>query len=248
MVTLSFEDVSYRVNGREILHNVSFMVDGGLNVIVGPNGAGKTTLLRLAVGIIQPTNGSVLIDGRPPRRSARALAYVPAQPSLDPVASAIDVAEAMNFDAPDGAWRGRFLGWLERLGVPWAASRRMSSLSSGEQRLVLLAAALSRSPRVLVVDEPLAFLDVRNQLLAFNILRELANGGVTVLAAMHEVMYADRADQVLVLNNGKLVVKGPPSEALDEGLLSAIYGVRFREYRGPAGGVLVPEEPSKKLF
>ncbi len=238
---VQFRDVSYRVRERWIVRDINIDVAEGLNVIIGPNGAGKTTLLRLVAGIILPTKGEVLIDGAPPSRARRHVAYMPAQLSLDPLATVDDVAEAMSYDSLDGSWKQSFRRWLEVLGMGWASGRPLMSLSSGEQRLALMAAALSRSPRLLIVDEPLAFLDVRNQMTVMEILRELADEGVTVLAAMHEVLMVRRADKVFILSAGRLVASGQPSEVLDEGLLSVVYGVRFRSYQGPDGEVLLPE-------
>ena len=225
MVSVELRDVSVVLGGREIIKGLTATFGDGLNAVIGPNGAGKTTLLRLLAGVLKPTAGEVKVRGV--RGAVRgALAYVPAQHSLDPMARVRDVAEAMGYGSPAWSFK-RFVEWLSHLGLEWALDAVVSRLSSGEQRMALMAAALARDPELLVIDEPLAFLDVRNQVKVMEILRGFSRSGRTVVVAMHELGYVGLADRVLVLSRGAKVAEGRPQDVLSEDLLSKVYGVPF---------------------
>ncbi len=197
---------------------------GGLNLVIGPNGAGKTTLLKVVAGLVRPTRGVIHIDGHPPLKSRDRISYVPAHFATDPLARVIDVADSMNYGKGPG-WRDSLRKYLQKLGVGWAEERRMSTLSSGEQRLALLAAALSREPEILIADEPTAYLDLGNQARVFSLLKGLTRDGVLVIAATHDVNFVKAADRVLLLDGGREAYFGDP-DGLGCELLSKAYGVR----------------------
>ncbi|MGC9112130.1 ABC transporter ATP-binding protein [Acidilobus sp.] len=231
MVSVAVKNLSYEINGAHILKDISFTHGSGLLMIIGPNGAGKTTLLRALAGLIK-FRGSVELDGVRPEEYRRYISYVPAQPSLDPMARGLDVALAMNYSPPDGLWKKRFLEVLGRFGLEGLANRPVISMSSGEQRLLLLAAALSRGPRLLILDEPTAFLDVTNRTKVIELLQELTEDGVSAVVATHDIEYTAVADNVAVLKSGRLVSFGSPREALSEELLSDVYGISIRRVNG----------------
>ena len=245
MVSVELRGVSVVLGGREIIRGVTATFDSGLNAVIGPNGAGKTTLLRLLAGVLRPTAGEVEIRGA--RGNSRGLlAYVPAQHSLDPMARVRDVAEAMGYGSPRWSFR-RFVEWLSAMGLEWSLDVSVGRLSSGEQRMALMAAALARDPELLVIDEPLAFLDVKNQVKVMEILRELSLGGRTVVVAMHELGYVSLADRVLVLSRGVKVAEGRPQDVLSEDLLSKVYGVRFESVRSDGLRWFVPAHLFKEF-
>jgi len=217
---IAAKGLTFKVKGKVIVEDVSAELCGGLNVVLGPNGAGKTTLLRLFAGVLRPTQGSVLIDGAPPDKVRARISYVPAQLSLDPMTRVVDLAEAINY-GKDGSWRKRLREYLSALGIEWAAERRFSTLSSGEQRLATIAAALSRGGDVIIADEPTEFLDVSNRAKVFALFRGLVNKGALVIIATHDVRRAGQADRVLVLSRGVVTFAGQPGEGLVEALSKA---------------------------
>ncbi len=245
MVTLYVSGLTYNVDGKAILNNISFKFEGGLLTIIGPNGSGKTTLLKAITGLLSDVRGEVLIDGKSPSRYRPNMAYVPAQPSLDPMARPIDIAMAMNY-ASGGPWRERFSRTLRLLGVN-EEDRELSTMSSGEQRLVLIAAALSKLPQALILDEPTAFLDITNQVKVLSLLRDLASSGRLVVMATHDLIYAPMADAVALLSHGSLLAFGRPDDVLSEELLSSAYGIRVLRVGG-ATSLFVPELAVKRFF
>jgi len=216
------------VGNTKILNDVSFEHEGGTLVVIGPNGSGKTTLLRSIAGLTR-YSGVVEIEGLSPARYRNYMSYVPAQPSLDPMARGLDIGLAMNYRSPGNLWRQHFREWLATFGVEGLTNRAIFTMSSGEQRLLLIAAALSRTPRLLLLDEPTAFLDMTNQAKVMKVLAELSRSGVTIVMATHDLHYASLADNVAVLSKGRLVAFGSPREVLNEGLLSKVYSVSIKK-------------------
>mgnify|MGYP001794422894 CR=1 FL=1 len=190
----------------------------GVTALVGPNGAGKTTLLRTLAGAHRPASGRIVVGGgstgdvlfddvagvnRPPE--ARSVGYVPQGYGLFPHLSALDnVAFALAGE------RGEAERWLARLGAGELAPRRPSALSGGEQQRVALARALARRPRLLLLDEPLAALDVaarrrvRQELAGY-----LRDEGVPAIVVTHDARDIRALDaDVIVLEEGRVVQRG----------------------------------------
>jgi len=236
---------------REVLHGVDLALEGGQIVaLVGPNGAGKTTLLRAMSGVIVPSAGAVEFSGVAVHTMSRAevartIAVVPQDVPSAPGFTVRDVV-AMGRAPHQTAWlRERredadaVVRALERCALTHLADRTFSALSGGERKRVLLAQALAQAPRVLLLDEPSAFLDLRHAVTLFELAREEASAGVAVAAIVHDLGLAARyADRAAVLVDGALVAEGPPREVLDEARISTAFGVPIRRLSDEAGTTL----------
>jgi len=166
---LDVDGISVWLAGREVLHDVRFRImPGEFTGLIGSNGAGKTTLFRVILGLQTPSTGSVLVGGRPLTRRNPIIGYVPQKIFLDPdmPLRARDVV-ALGLD---GHRLGVPLGWgrrrkavdsmLDAVDARRFADARVGNLSGGEQQRVLIAHALISRPRLLLLDEPLANLDI----------------------------------------------------------------------------------------
>ncbi|MGC9117117.1 MAG: ABC transporter ATP-binding protein [Conexivisphaera sp.] len=241
---LEARSLTLAYGGRVALRDLDLSAyPGEVLAVVGPNGAGKTTLLRAISGSIEVAGGELACCGTralPGERlgSGSYVSYSPAHPDVDPWLSARDVVLSYRM-GPQRPWSRPTAedlravnASLGRLGISALADRRMSEMSSGERKMVMLAAALSRGSEVLLLDEPLANLDLRNQSVAMAAIRAAASGGALVIVTSHELhllgLYADR---VLVLSNGRAFAVGPASSTLSRELLERAYGVRLREER-----------------
>ncbi|MGC8556305.1 MAG: ABC transporter ATP-binding protein, partial [Conexivisphaera sp.] len=239
---LEARSLTLAYGGRVALRDLDLSAyPGEVLAVVGPNGAGKTTLLRAISGSIEVAGGELACCGTralPGERlgSGSYVSYSPAHPDVDPWLSARDVVLSYRM-GPQRPWSRPTAedlravnASLGRLGISALADRRMSEMSSGERKMVMLAAALSRGSEVLLLDEPLANLDLRNQSVAMAAIRAAASGGALVIVTSHELhllgLYADR---VLVLSNGRAFAVGPASSTLSRELLERAYGVRLRE-------------------
>ncbi|HEY7647686.1 MAG TPA: ABC transporter ATP-binding protein [Methylomirabilota bacterium] len=207
--------------------------------VIGPNSAGKTTLVRLLTKVLEPAAGEVVLDGTPLSRMtrwevARQVAVVPQDvPPALPFSVEQLVLMGRYPHAP-----GRFFETAEDLsvgraamalaGISELAEAPVASLSGGERQRVLLARALAQEPRLLVLDEPTAHLDLHYQVQCVGLLRRInQERGVTIVLVSHDLtLAAEVADRLLLLSQGRLVGLGTPTEVLDEDVLGRVYGCR----------------------
>ncbi len=238
---LSARSLSLAYGDRQVLGGLDLEAyPGEVLAVVGPNGAGKTTLLRAISGSLEVAGGELRCCDRVAGPGARLdagdrISYAPAYPDVDPWMSALDVVISYRM-GPGSPWARpsdedvrESRRSLERLGIASLERRRISEMSSGERKMVMLAGALSRRPQVLLLDEPLASLDLRNQAIAMSAIREEAARGALVVVTSHELhllgLYADRA---LLLAKGGAVAQGPIGSVLREDLLEEAYGIALR--------------------
>jgi len=211
--------------------------------VVGPNGAGKTTLLRLIAGLVAPSAGSVCLAGVPlsqqsSRQRARALAYVAQnQPVMEDVTFVLlgryPYRRLGLFESIDD--EAAVARALDRAQVTRFRHRRMADLSGGEAQRVRLAAALVQETPLLVLDEPTSDLDVWHQLDVFRLLRGLVcEDGLAVLVVTHDLNLALHfSDRALLLNQGRQIAFGQPTEVLQPASLERVYGVPFETLESP---------------
>ena len=240
------------IAGRLVIDGVDCTVEAGsFTALVGPNGAGKSTLLHLIAAAETPDAGSVELDGRSAarmrrRERARFSALVEQQADTVLELSVRDVVRLgrtphiPTLGAP-GADDDRIVeAALERMGAAGFGERGFHELSGGERQRVLVARALAQEPSLLLADEPTNHLDIRAQLHALTLLRTLADEGLGVLAALHDLTLAARyADQVIVLDSGRVVAAGPPAEVLTTELIARVYGVQAHMVPHPVDGSII---------
>jgi iron complex transport system ATP-binding protein len=219
---------AYRRTGPSVLHDVAFDVKRGeLLGILGPNGAGKSTLLRVLAGLVAPTAGSVSIGGvglasTSRGEIARRLALVPQQePSVFGFTARELVAMGRaphtgllgTLDTRDDAAVERA---LKRCDAASLASRPFAELSGGEQKRVLIARALAQAAPLVLLDEPVAFLDIHHQLAICDLLASaVADGEFTAVAVLHDLnLAAQYCQRLLLLREGRVVALGSVSEVM----------------------------------
>lgn len=204
--------------------------------LVGPNGSGKTTLLRAMNGLLAPSSGTVLLEGRnlaalSPRQIAAAVGTVPQR-----------AGPGFGFAVREIVMMGRFPHLprlvnetpadlaavhqaMEQTRIAYLADRSVDRLSGGEFQRVLLARALAQQPRVLLLDEPTAHLDVRFQLEMMDLLDGLRGDRLTIVAALHDLNLASLyCDRLVLLHQGKISAIGSPHQVLTPEHLSRVYG------------------------
>jgi len=219
--------VSFRYGGTPALEDVSLSARSGEFVgLVGPNGAGKSTLVRLLAGLLAPERGRVRLAGLDPssaprRQVARLCALVPQEPRLTwpfTVREVVMMGRAPRqglLALPGPLDHGAVEGALRACDLVNLADRRIDALSGGERRRVFFARALSQEPRVLLFDEPTAFLDLGHQVAAMRMAQAAARGGLCVLAVLHDLNLAAAAcDRLVVMSRGQVVADGGPAEVL----------------------------------
>jgi cobalamin transport system ATP-binding protein len=228
--------------------------------LIGPNGSGKTTLVRLLGGLLQPAAGEVRLEGRPmsalpPRARAQRIAVVLQESMLLFNFSVLEVvlmgrAPRLGFlglEGPEDYAAARAaLGDVDLLG---REARPIQELSSGERQRALIARALAQEPRVLLMDEPTAFLDMKHALAIYEILGRLSREqGLLVLAVSHDLNLAARhAERLVLLHLGRLVADGPPEEVLTRERIREVYETEVEVARDPSSGtpLVLPKGPRR---
>jgi iron complex transport system ATP-binding protein len=248
---LEIRELSFSYGRDPALEDVSFAAREGEFVgLVGPNGAGKSTLVRLAAGLLAPGRGTVRLAGLDPRAAprravARLCALVPQEPRVSwpfTVREAVMMGRAPRqglLALPDRFDRGAVRGALEACDLVHLADRRLDALSGGERRRVFFARALAQEPRLLLLDEPTAFLDLGHQVAAMRMAVVAARGGLCVVAVLHDLNLAAAAcDRVVALSRGRVVAEGPPGEVLTADRVREVWGVPV--WRGENGATGAP--------
>ncbi len=214
---LDVHGASVRLGGAAILQDVDLTVQAGETVaLLGANGSGKSTLLRAAVGVVPMESGCVELFGSPldRRRSHDVLGYVPQDsPEFGSIpATAREVVTSGLLSSR--AWfprpyDPRVKTALEAVGMADLARRPITRMSGGQRRRVMIARALVRDPRLLVLDEPFAGVDLGTQQLLAQLFRDLAARGVSILVVLHEIgMLEQDIDRAVVLDHGHVIHDG----------------------------------------
>jgi zinc/manganese transport system ATP-binding protein len=231
---LSLKGVSLWLSGREILHEVSFsLYSGELTGLIGSNGAGKTTIFKVILGLETPTAGKVLLSGAARPRRNRSIGYVPQSIGLDPdvplrardlVALGLD-GDRYGIPLPSRSRRRRVDEMLEAVDAQGFADTRVGKLSGGELQRTLIAHALIAEPRLVLLDEPLANLDITSEQEVVGLLASIAKArAIAVLISAHEMNpLLPVMDRVVYVASGR-AASGSTEEVVREDVLSALYG------------------------
>lgn len=246
--------ISFYYDAMKVLDEVSLEAEAGTFLgLVGPNGSGKTTLLRIIDRILKPSGGAVYLDLKNlaemnPREVAREIAMVPQSTSTEFDLTVFDVVMMgrhphlgrFAIESELDEEKARF--WMRLTNTLHLANRSIRDISSGERQRVLIAKALAQEPRILLLDEPTANLDICYQLEIMKLLRELVDElKLTIICAIHDLNLAARCcDKIAVLNRGKIRVVGKTREVLTEDIIREVFKVEVKvTYEREKGSLLI---------
>jgi ABC-type Mn2+/Zn2+ transport system ATPase subunit len=229
---VQLDRVCVRYGTVEALHDATLTIPRGVSVaIIGPNGSGKSTLLGVISGLISPESGSVHVLGSHPGHRRGRVAHVLQTTAVRPEVP-MTVAEAVRLGTyaelgllrrPDGAMRERFATTMRRLGLDELRNRQLPELSGGQLQRVFIAQGLVQDAELLLLDEPVAGLDVTSQDIILQVVRDERARGRTVVTTTHDIGSAASAD-VVVLVATDIIAAGPPSDVLTPEHLASAFG------------------------
>lgn len=233
---LEVQGLYWGVDGRDILHDIQMSVDSGSVVgLVGPNGSGKSSLLRCVYRALKPRAGNIVIDGddlwsissqEAARRIAVVLQETPSEfdfTTYEIVSMGRNPHKQM-FDRENDQDHKIIADALHQVGMTGFDNRSFATLSGGEKQRILIARSLCQQASFLLLDEPTNHLDIRYQLETMNLVKEL---GLSTLTALHDLNIAtEYCDHIYVINSGRIVANGPPTEVLEPRLIQQVFGVR----------------------
>jgi iron complex transport system ATP-binding protein len=235
---LRFEGISFAYGARPVLEDVSAEFRAGeFFGILGPNGSGKTTLLKIAAGLLRPERGRVLCGGKDlaaqrPRQVAREIAYLAQEAGLElpyRVSEVVLLGRTPHLGPLGFAGAEDVAAAREALALTGCldlAARRIHELSGGERQRVFLARALAQSPKVLLLDEPTAHLDLHHQIALHDLLRDRNRAGLTVVSVLHDLnLAAQYCERILLLSQGRVFALGTVEEVLTYSNVRTVFAV-----------------------
>jgi iron complex transport system ATP-binding protein len=250
MIGLQVRQVYFSYLDGLVLHDINLTIEPGEMIgLLGPNGSGKTTLIKLASGILKPDKGEIKMDGSSlsqlnRKTIARSMAVVPQQfyiPFAFTTSEVVMLGRIPFIKAFAGetvADREVVNNALESVGISELSERRFDELSGGERQKVILAMALAQQPKILLLDEPTANLDINHQLETLERVRSLnLQEGLTVIAAMHDLNLASLYfDRLVLLKEGRISADGTPAQVLTEDKIREVFSTSVRVEPHPATG------------
>jgi ABC-2 type transport system ATP-binding protein len=210
---LELRNVTKKYSIFPVVNRVSFCVNpGDVLGYLGPNGAGKTTTIRMLAGLIQPSDGEILFDGKNIKKDVTAykarIGYVPEQSEIYPHLSAYEYLLMVGRlrRLPEGPLRDKIEALLSLFGLDGDMLSSISSYSKGMRQKVLLAAALLHNPDVLLLDEPLSGLDVTTSMVVKDIVHQLARENKIILYSSHVLEVTEKiCNRVIIIHKGLVV-------------------------------------------
>jgi zinc/manganese transport system ATP-binding protein len=245
---ITAKDLSGGYASRIVWKDANFSINQGEFVaVLGPNGAGKTTLFRLLLGLAQPLRGTLSILGKNPTRGNSRIGYVPQRHGIDSETN-IEALELVSLGFDGNKWGLRTsseaateaLAALKIVGAEELAHRPLGALSGGELQRIFLAQALVGKPDLLLLDEPLANLDIRRESNFVQLINDVVRSqGVTVLLIAHNINpLLPVLDRVMYVANGH-VATGKPHEVLTSESLSKLYDTPVEVLRDSRGRIAI---------
>jgi iron complex transport system ATP-binding protein len=238
MVAIEVERSSFSYDRKRVLENLSVQVDAGeFFGIIGPNGAGKTTLLKLIAGLLKLSNGNIKLFGEslnniPIAERAKLLGYVPQENFFYFGFTVLEVVlfgrhpYLKQMERPKKSDIDKAIEALKFTDALELKGRNVLELSSGERQRVVLARALVSEPKILLLDEPTAYLDITHQIEIAKILKKLNQEGITIIFLSHDINLTSLlCNRLLLLSDGKIVACDAPEKIISNEIIRQVYKI-----------------------
>lgn len=245
-IILEFRDVGFNYErAKPFIRELSFSVANGEFIgLLGANGSGKSTIMKLASGILKPGRGNIDLWGKPlhsykNRDRAKLLSYLPQILDMNIPFTVREIAGMgmYPYDIPPSLTVDEA---MDMVGLSDKAETIITNLSGGERRRVYIAMTLLQGAGLVLLDEPLANLDIKYQIELLRLLRVLREKrGITVVMALHDVNIAFQFDTLMVIKKGEIIGTGTPDTVIRENLLKEAFDIEINIRRDGSGGVYI---------
>ncbi|MBI6710042.1 Fe(3+) dicitrate ABC transporter ATP-binding protein FecE [Pseudomonas syringae] len=249
MTILKAQQLDIGYGATRIVQDLSFSPPPAqVTALIGPNGCGKSTLLKAFARILTPQSGSLSLDGTAygqlsANELARKVAFLP---QVLPIPEGVSVRQLVAYGrSPHNSLWGRLSGVdqhsvdqaLQRMELDTLAERPLADLSGGQRQRAWLAMILAQDAAIVLLDEPTTYLDISHQVELLDLMRELSAEGKTVITVLHDINQACRyADHLAVMQGGRMVTCGAPSDVLTAELVCQVFDVQVQIMREPVAG------------
>jgi len=253
-VVIKVENISFAIDGKLILDNVSMEADSGMLGLIGPNGAGKTTLLRVISAYIKPDRGRVLINGEDIKgidikTRARLMALVPQNYALDYDFTVLETVlmgrnpHKKDFEPDNAEDYDLARKCIKKAGIAGLEDRSILGLSGGEWQRMVIARALCQESKIMLMDEPVSSLDIKHQTGIMDTVKILArDNGLACVCVLHDLNLAyNYCDRIALMKDGKIVDAGYPDEVMEKKKLEDVYDTRIRIIEAGERKYIFPE-------
>ena len=246
---MEVKNVSFAYGKQQVLRNLSFQVkEGSILTLIGANGCGKSTLFNVMTKNLKPQGGQVLLDGMdiqqiPLKRFACRVAIVH---QYNTAPDDLTVEKLVGYGRIAHATRGRYNRDADEKWIDWALEvtetaafrkKNISALSGGQRQRVWIAMALAQNTKLLFLDEPTTYLDIKYQLDILHLVRRLNREfGITIMMVLHDINQAIHySDEIIAMKDGGIIAKGTPAEIITAKTIQAVYGIRLEVAEHKAG-------------
>lgn len=232
---LETSNLSFRYNSHPVLDGINFKIESRITALIGPNAAGKSTLLKCMAGVLDP-KGTLALDGNDVKdlkkdELMRSRSYLPQDSKTNACLSVFEtlllgMVHSLSWKVSEEELEAvsNVLGYM---GIEELAMKNINELSGGQRQMVFIAQSLIRNPRLLLMDEPTNSLDLQHQLELFEFIQQITKErGMTTIIALHDLNLAARyADNVVLMNKGKIHDFGSPYSVLTQKNIQSVYGI-----------------------
>lgn len=236
---INCSNIEFSYNGTNVLNGINLSIEPGQMIgILGANGAGKSTLLKIICGVLKPNTGDILFNNKSisamdRREIAKGIAYIPQDPTY---AFPFTVNEVVLMGRAPYIGRFEFerdidqeiaTKALESVGIYHLKNRLISEVSAGERQLASIARGLVQEPKIMILDEPATYLDVKHRTEIMNILKSLKEErNISIIAATHDIFSSlFYFDEILILKDGKILAEGKADQVITSEMLTLAYGI-----------------------
>ena len=251
MVELKVQDLSLAYGRNVVIRDLTFQVaPAEMLGIIGPNGSGKSTIIKALSRIIAPYSGRILLDGKnisqiSREELARLVGVVPQMPLLPSTFTAFEIVlmgrnPHLGLLQYEGE-RDLTITWqaMEKTATRSFAERRIGELSGGEIQRIVIARVLAQEPKLILLDEPTANLDISHQVAILDLVKNLClEKNLVVVAALHDLNLASQyCDRLILINSGRVHAQGTPKEVINSRNIKEVYGAEGCVYTHPVNGL-----------